>query len=265
MYQVADQFSEPFTLLWVLSVLAVAVLWWRQRWRLGQALPLVVGIVGLGLVSTPPVAAWAIGTLERQYPPVAPGAVDADAIVVLSGSVLEGDGQLVRPTLGASSLVRTRHAARLYHAGPARPIIVTGRDPTRPPLVAPLMAVFLVELGVPTDDIMIEDQATTTAEHAREVGPLLRARGLTRPALVTEASHLPRAVRVFEAHGIAVVPAGCHYRGVTPGEGWRRFVPSARGAALLQVVAHEWIGTVWYGLRGHFTPVDPMPDRAPGR
>jgi uncharacterized SAM-binding protein YcdF (DUF218 family) len=46
-----------------------------------------------------------------------------------------------------------------------------------------------------------------TREHALNVSAILRARGMTRIALVTSAVHMRRAMRAFSGTGLKVVPA----------------------------------------------------------
>ena len=256
MYRLVTQVLQPFSLLFLLVVVAFAALWLRQRWTLRQGLPLAVGLLGLGALSTPAAAHLALGALERQHPPLAPETVAADAIVVLAGGVREATDPRRRPVLAEGSIVRTLCAARLYHAGSPRPVIVSGGSPSGPPLAAPLMAELLVVLGVPEDDVVVEEQSRDTYENARESARLLQAHGLTRPALVTEASHMPRSVRAFRAQGVAVIPAGCNYRASELDQSWLRFVPSAGGASLFQVAAHEWLGMAWYWLNGSFDLVE---------
>ena len=65
---------------------------------------------------------------------------------------------------------------------------------------------------------------------------------------------MPRSVRAFRAQGVAVIPVGCNYRASELDQGWHRFVPSAGGASLFQVAAHEWLGMAWYWLNGSFRP-----------
>ncbi len=53
----------------------------------------------------------------------------------------------------------------------------------------------------------VEAASRNTLENASQSGPLLKAAGITRIALVTHAWHLPRAIPLFERQGLEVVPA----------------------------------------------------------
>ena len=235
MYTVASQLLEPFTFLYLITVVSFVVLWFTQRWSVRQGLPLAIGLFGLGVTSTPAVVTLAVESLSRQHPPLAVESVDADAIIILTGG---GDAC-------------TLHAARLYHARSPRPVIVSGRD-TQGQLDDRLLL-----LGVRTDDLIVDDRPRNTYDNARDSARILRARELTRPALVTRPTHLPRSVLVFRAQGIDVIPAGCGSQEsrIEDEDSWRQFVPSVHGALSFEAAAHEWVGMAWYWLNGYFDPV----------
>ena len=251
MYRLASEALQPFTFFVVFTLLAFLGLWSLERIATRRALPVVIGLLALWVASTPVASNVAVALLESQHPPASREALrDTDAIVVLAGGVRDADELRPEAVLAEGSLVRTLCAARLYHAGPARPMIVAGGSATGPPAPGPLMAGLLVELGVPEEDVIVEDQSRNTFENARESVRLLRERGLTRPALVTEAVHLPRSVRSFHAQGMQVVPAGCNYRASQFGGDLMWLLPNAGAASLVRVALHEWIGIMWYSLTG---------------
>ena len=116
------------------------------------------------------------------------------------------------------------------------------------------MGDLLQLLDVDPSDIIIESDSTNTFENARETARILNERGLRHVTLVTEATHMPRSVMSFRGQGVEVTPSGCNYRvSATTGEGMYRLLPSAGAASLVRLVAHEWIGIVWYWLNGRLT------------
>ncbi len=235
MYTVASQLLEPFTFLYLIAVVSFVVLWFTQRWSVRQGLPLAIGLFGLGVTSTPAVATLAVESLSRQYLPLTVESVDADAIILLTG--------------GGDSC--TQYAARMYHARSPRPVIVSGRD------AQGQLENFLVSLGVRADDLIVDDRPRNTYENARDSARILRTRELTRPALVTRLTHLPRSVLTFRAQGIDVIPAGCGSQESRreDEDAWRQFIPSVHGALPFEAAAHEWVGMAWYWLNGP----DPLP------
>jgi uncharacterized SAM-binding protein YcdF (DUF218 family) len=133
-------------------------------------------------------------------------------MVVLGGAV-EGPVAPWRPypDLHASA-DRMWHAARLYRAGKA-PLIVLSGGTVRPGEApeAQVMRQFLVDMGVPANTMLLESQSTTTTENAADTARLLRPRGIRQILLVTSALHMQRARGLFERAGFEVVPAPTDY------------------------------------------------------
>jgi uncharacterized SAM-binding protein YcdF (DUF218 family) len=75
------------------------------------------------------------------------------------------------------------------------------------------------QFGVPVT--WVENQSTNTKENARFSAELLRAANVQRIVLVTHAIHMPRALRLFKATGLLVLPAPTRLPGQSeqwPGE-----------------------------------------------
>lgn len=114
--------------------------------------------------------------------------------------------------------------------------------------MAEIMKEALVKEGVPAAQIWTESESTSTYENALFSAQLLRARGLRKVVLVTEAYHMLRAAGCFRKAGLEVFPAPCHY---TTFEGrLEEWLPHWRAIARNDAVLHEWLGLFWYKLRG---------------
>ena len=131
----------------------------------------VVACAAIILVSM----AIAMATTAR-VPEAAPIA-RADAALVLSGDV---------------DYLRVKHAARLHHEGRVKAVVLTGRGVGGDS--ADAMREVAIASGVPAEAIVLERESTSTRENLVLARPLLAARGWTRVALVTSASHMPRAL-----------------------------------------------------------------------
>ena len=104
----------------------------------------------------------------------------ADVVVVLSGST--GD--------------RVREAVRLYHAGVAPKLLMTG-GPFFDTSMAGIMADYAVSLGVPSHNILLEEAAVSTYTNATGSLPILQAMGAKRVLLVTSRFHTARSYDTF--------------------------------------------------------------------
>jgi uncharacterized SAM-binding protein YcdF (DUF218 family) len=163
--------------------------------------------------------------LEAAHPPqLAEALPEAEAIVLLGGGIGSADAYRPYPDLVDGS-DRVWHAARLYHAKKAKLLVLSGGTAWTTVSEAETMRVFLKDLGVPEDAMLLEDESTTTEENAAFTAKLLEARGLSRILLVTSATHMPRAKAWFEARGLEVIPAATdHGHG---GSGyWMDYLPN---------------------------------------
>jgi uncharacterized SAM-binding protein YcdF (DUF218 family) len=66
-----------------------------------------------------------------------------------------------------------------------------------------------IELGIPSNALLLEDQALHTRENAEYVCALLKQRGMRKIILVTSPFHQKRTyltfAKVFQPHGIAIL------------------------------------------------------------
>lgn len=227
----------PLGLL-LLALLGLAV---RRR---GGTLLAVLSLLLLGVLSMP----WAGNRLLAawQTPYHAPQAGEADAIVVLGGGVYENAPEYGGDTVPPIVLERLRYAAYL-HKKLHKPILVTGGAPSGGRPEAPIMkAVLERDFGVPVR--WAEPGSADTQENARNSAKILKAAGIRRIFVVTQAWHMPRALAWFRLAGLDPVPAGVGFAGkgrITPAA----FVPNGKGFAMSYVACHEAVGMFWYRLR----------------
>ena len=192
----------------LLLALALLLLGRARRWSISL---LAAALGWLWLWSLPVFADWLQGGLEQRYPALPAAQLpSAEAIVVLGGAMEPALPPLSPdPNLSAAA-DRVWHAARLYHAGKAPLIVLSGgalpwtRDSGRE---ADAMAALLQALGVPETALLRENQSANTAQNALYSQQLLAARGLQRILLVTSALHMPRALAHFRATGLETIPA----------------------------------------------------------
>ncbi|MBI2741853.1 MAG: YdcF family protein [Rhodospirillales bacterium] len=227
----------------------------------GLLLAWVLALVGLNRLSAV-VAILAIAqTLIMSFPPVADALLEPlqdkaraaaaeapaccyDAIVVLGGGVTPAaPPYLVDPDL-VDAADRVWHAARLYHRGLARRIIVSGgsllaRNGDPATTEAEAMRRFLVDLGVPSEAIVSESKSQNTLENIRNVRQMV---GEARVALVTSASHMPRALKLARQANLNVGAFPTDWR--LPAEArpsWENWVPSIAALAWSSIGLREHV------------------------
>lgn len=253
MYYFIAWFVRPYTLLLLLTSAALFGMWRRHRDARRRALLLMAPLLALVVLSTPAVAFLAMGTLEWAYPPTTDAPNAGDIIVVLTGSMRAPDAVRARAELGENSIYRCQHAAALYERGEPCVVLVSGgkvhRETPGPPC-SEVMRDYLVQLGVESSHLLVEDRSRTTYESALNCPEVFRPKSPDKVFLVTEATHMRRSVACFRSQGIEVIPAACHHRATEFRLGIWGFLPSASALVDVEAVAHEWIGLTWYWLHG---------------
>lgn len=162
------------------------------------------------LISTNLVAGFLIGSLEETYSP--PEKIEGDVIVMLGGGAfadvpdIDGAGSLC-----AAPSARLLTALRLYKKTNA-PILLSGgqvyEDSGAEAKIAKRM---LISLGVPENDIIVEDKSVNTTQNARFSAEILRKKHFEKPMLVTSAFHMRRAMLNFKNMGYICVPVPTDY------------------------------------------------------
>ena len=220
---------------------------WRRRSRLSMACG-ALAMVWLWAWSIPVLSLWLRGTLEDQIaqPPLS-RVPQTQAMVVLGGGVSPPSGKATDINLGAAA-DRVWYAARLFHAGKAPLLLLSGgSDPQRHAFSeARAMAIFLQDLGVPEQALVLEEASRNTLENAAFSAKLLNERGIRHVLLVTSALHMPRALALFAAQGLQVEPAPTDFEADNPPPGALAWLPDTEALDGSGRAMKEWVGK-WVG------------------
>jgi uncharacterized SAM-binding protein YcdF (DUF218 family) len=244
----------PPTNLFLVIALGLAI--WHRWPRAGRVLA-GAGLAALAFLSTTAGANLFVAPLERLTAPLqAPERAGAQAIVVLAAGRLRHAPEYdERDIPDYVALARLRYAAHLQRRT-GLPILVSGGNGTsgvdpdpddRAYSKADAMATALREdFGVPVK--WIEPRSRDTSENAAYSAALLRAHGIKRILLVTDAMHMPRATAAFERAGLDVVSAPTMFFSRQP-RSMASWLPSAEGMRRAWYAMYEWLGIAWYKLR----------------
>jgi len=248
----------PPTSLFLL--IAVGLLLWR-RWPRAGRIVAGGGLAALAFLCTGIGSQLFVRPLEGMTAALrAPERAGAQAIVVLAAGHLkrapEYEGRDIPDYI---ALARLRYAAHLQRRT-GLPVLVSGgngadsgADNGRPAgrarayVKADGMAAALREdFGVPVK--WIEPRSRDTAENAAFSAEMLRAGGVRRILLVTDAMHMPRARAVFRHAGLEVVDAPTMFFSRGPLQ-IDALLPDAEGMRLSWYAIYEWLGLAWYRIR----------------
>lgn len=215
-------------------------------WRRVARVVLGLAIAQTLVLAFQPVGDGLISYLERQARAAAREAPACcyDAIVVLGGGISPAlPPEQPEPDLNDSS-DRIWEAARLYHRGVAPTIVITGgsfraQNGGPPTTEADAMLSFLLALGVPASAIVKEPMALSTIDNIRFIRTLVAEK---RVALVTSASHMPRALKLARRAGLNVGAFPTDFQ-ATPLSRlpWDNWLPSVDGLRLSAQAIREII------------------------
>lgn len=234
-----------FLLLLLLSMVL------RKRWPRLALVSFVVGFSGLYLMSLPITVEYAARALEteaplaqQQWPDLAQ---HAEAIVVLGGGreVNDPAWQTDQPSLMA--MQRVRYAARLAKASGLPVLVSGGLHFGQPPSEAQLMADSLQQ-DFDVTARWLESESRTTWENAQYSAKILRAEGIQRIVLVTNAWHMPRSRWSFEQLGFEVVSAPVGFLSSRNGRPLNGWLPEGKAMWQNTALFNEAIGSVLYRL-----------------
>ncbi len=251
--KVLTQLASPLGL--TLTVLLSAFFLMIARFRKIGLFLLSFSVLWLWFWSAPATGDWVRQTLERANPPVPveklPG---ADAIVVLGGGMGTMAPPRPYPDLAAAA-DRVWHAARLYKAGKAPVIVVSGgmglvQEEGKQP-ESDAMGEFLEDLGVPKSAILFESESRNTYENALLTKRLLDARGDKTILLVTSALHMRRAEAIFRSFGLNIIPAATDYEVLDePKPAPLRWLPDGGTLEGSSRALKEYLGLITFRIRG---------------
>ncbi|MDR5899523.1 ElyC/SanA/YdcF family protein [Halomonas vilamensis] len=195
------------------------------------------------LAAWAPVADNLLVPLESQYPAWEkwPEDRNIEAVVVLGGGWQPNRPWSITGRFSESSGVRLMEGLRLWYQRPSLPLVVSGGGGNSEMTMAHGYAEAAEALGVPRMRIMTLVSPTDTAEEAKAVQALFGENA--QVLLVTSASHMPRAMRHFEAAGLSPFAAPTHYLADrTEGLGLAYWLPSASELRKTERAIYEALG-----------------------
>jgi uncharacterized SAM-binding protein YcdF (DUF218 family) len=162
---------------------------WTRPGALRRLLFALVGVLTCGVFGL----AWRVdrfGQIDRAIP--------SDVLVVLGARVFPGG------VPSGSLQARVEKAVELYQRGLAPRLVFSGGVGVNPPSEAQVMRALAVQLGVPAEACILEEQSHSTEQNARYSAELLRSMGARRVLVVSDPYHLLRARQYFRLQGFEV-------------------------------------------------------------
>ena len=239
----------PLSLCLEILLLGIFLLWFTRKQKAGK-IAVTTGIVLLVVFSYGGISDVCLRPLEYKYSPLMDFQAFSDVkwVVVLGGGHISDPKLPVTAQIGDSSLFRLLEGIRIHRKLPGTRLILSGSGVYDPVSDAKIMADVSYISGINNDKLILEELSKDTKDQARLIYEIV---GHERFILVTSASHMPRAICLFQKLGMLPIPAPTDYlvkerQGISPGV----FFPNTGSLHKMERSFYEYLGLAWAKLMG---------------
>jgi len=234
-------FIEPFGIIFALFSIGLFFLFIKKQSKAKAFLLLSFGL--LFLFSYPPFANYLIENLENQYPKY-DYKEKVKYIHVLGNGHNTDITQPISSHVGDGGTKRVLEGVILHRKIKGSILIFTGYEGNTNTSNGEMNAALASAIGVEKDAMVIFGLPKDTKEEAFVTKDLVREQPFI---LVTSATHMPRAMKIFKNLGLNPIPAPTDFH-KDAFKGYLR-APSASSFHLSEIAVHEYIGILWEKLK----------------
>ncbi len=226
-----------------LLLLVTSLMLTKANARLSRRLLLCATLI-LAISSIPYVADKSIYSFEKNYESFSRSSTPVDYIIVLGCGHHSNDALPATSQLKPCSLSRLVEAIRIYRLHPEAQIITSGSGGQDEMSNAEKVKNAAIALGVPENKILLEVFPKDTREEAQLIAPRVKGKNTV---LVTDAYHLPRAMKYFALEGVTPIPApaGFYVKNIEQQLVWQNFLPQSQSLVKSSIAWYEAMGQLW--------------------
>ncbi len=223
------RYAMPLGVVWHVCLLGFLIEWTRKKrfssLCLGAAFTLIT------VTGSEPFSVWFNSKVEFSAEnQIALPSSPLDTTVLLGGSTRVDRRGVPELAMDGHRLF---YAAQIYHAGKTERILATGSNHRMSgKQISPAQQAkqLLISIGVPADRIDVS-AGSNTREEIQELAKYFSQDGQRgkRIGLITNATHLGRAMRLAKGHNLNFEPLPCVYRGNSVQLNLLNLIPSASG------------------------------------
>jgi len=238
--KIVAPFLFPVPLCLEILVVGVVLLLFTRSQKCGKGL-VSIGTVLFLLFSFPPVSNLLLAGLEHSYNAPKEHEKGVHWIVVLGAGGYCDPDIPIGNQVSADSMYRLVEGVRLHRELPGSKLILTGS------VGALKMCEVAADIfGIPRSEIVVLPDPRDTEEESAMVKLLVKDEPLI---LVTSASHMPRAIALFEREGMHPLPAPAEYLVRKECPGPYPPMPGPDGLEQATKAFHEYLGLIWLKMR----------------
>lgn len=254
--KIVSKFLFPLPFCFLIALAGLYLLWFTKKQKAGKAL-VSIGLVMIFLFSSNFVANRLVFPFENRYSKFETQISEGKAslkpqssirfVVVLGGGHVTNTELPITSQLNEPVIVRLIEGIRIQRQYPEAKLILSGGTIRDPNPQAKLLAELALELGVSEKDIILESESKDTKDEALMIRALVENHPF---ALVTSASHMPRAMALFRKAGMNPIAAPTdHLVKDLHGSGFSTWFPSALNLHKSERAVYESLGILWAKLR----------------
>ena len=188
--------------------------------------------------------------LESEYSTISTVKLqEGDVYILLGGGIVPNSAGGNVPSEGANA--RIIKTAQFYNKYPKKIYISGGSPLQNKESESSVYKRELVALGIPSENIVIEEKSRNTRENALYIRKMMEGSKEKKAVLITSAFHIPRSVNTFDdgEGGLIFYPATCDFMAKKEAENFFDYIPEYTNFKKLGILLKEYIGMVYYRKR----------------
>lgn len=236
----------PLPILFLLFVLS-GYLSWKKRHKSARIM-LIISIIWFLVISTSFIPKLLISNLENQYKVFSLKSLIRNSkpvnILVLGAGFSDDDRFPPNNNLSETALARLCEGIRIHRLVPGSTLITSAKGWEDEISQAEVTAQAAIVLGVDSAQIKMQKKPETTQQEAQQYKQLFG--DSAQLILVTSATHMPRAMYLFQKEGLHPIAAPAnHLIKIGKHKRFWDWLPSSDNIRKIECAVHEYLGLIW--------------------
>ena len=228
----------PLSVGLVLILIAIYFLY-KKNLKMSRIF-MISSLLWIAVMSYTPFSDLLLSPLESHYPALQEFPKNIGYVMVLGAGHTTNDKLPMTSQLGRSAMFRLTEGIRILRQLDDAKLIVSGYSGTDQTPHALMLKKMAVLLGVREQQIIARYAPKDTREEAIDARSILNNRDFI---LVTSASHMPRAMAIFNEEGLYPYPAPTYHLAKHASDDFS--IPGAWGLMNSEYALHEYVGMLW--------------------
>jgi uncharacterized SAM-binding protein YcdF (DUF218 family) len=201
---------------------------------------MISSLLWIAVMSYTPFSELLLSPLESHYPALQEFPKDIGYVMVLGAGHTTNEKLPMTSQLGRSAMFRLAEGIRILRQLDDAKLIVSGYSGTDPTPHALMQKKMAILLGVREEQIIARYAPKDTREEAIDAKTVVNNQDFI---LVTSASHMPRAMAIFNEEGLYPYAAPTYHLAKHASDDLP--IPDAWGLMNSEYAMHEYMGMLW--------------------